>query len=812
MGVMTVKKWVSGASMIAMAAAIATLAPGQLSAQTAQLSTERSQSFAIPAQDLNTALLSFARTAGMQVFYEVDWVQGRRSADLSGSFTPSQGLDRLLSGSGLAWRYSGPNTVTLSRPAPAPANQGAMTLDPVMIQAAQPGPAQAELGTPVPAYAGGQVARGAKMGLMGNRDVMDTPFNVTSYTAELMENQEARTVADVLENDPSVRFTVSGGHMQENFRIRGLDLNASDVSMNGLYGLSPTGHVPIEMLERVEVLKGPNALLNGMNPGGSVGGNVNVTTKRAADTPTTRITEDFTSDGQFGTHVDVGRRFGGNDQFGIRFNGLYRDGDAGVEDQEKRSQLAALNLDYRGEKLRLSLDAYTNREDIDNGSPFMANLTTAVVTPPDSDTNLFRGTHGQQEANGGMIRGEYDITDDVTAYAAIGQLISRQNGLITSTHAMAVQPNGAFRTRVANVRNSNDSTSAEAGVRGKFETGEVKHQMVLAVTSLDQDTATTNTLLQSGTANSNIYNPIIPPQPTNPGEPYTSNLTTLNSVALADTLSAFDDRAQLTLGLRRQSIDSRTFNAAGTKTSDYDKHKYTPAVGVLFKPVDQVSLYGNYIEALTKGSTVTTVGAANFGQTFDPTVSKQHEIGVKWDAGSITNTLSLFQIKQATQTAVGNTYLPATQRNRGVEWNVFGEITPQLRALGGITYTQAEYTKHPTRTLVGKDAYGVPSWQGNLGLEWDPPLPEMFAGLTLEGRAVYTGRQWVNSANTLKLDDWWRFDVGARYVTPIHGTDVTIRAYVTNLFDRDYWVGSFSDGYVTMSEGRTFMLSTSVDF
>jgi len=76
-----------------------------------------------------------------------------------------------------------------------------------------------------PVYAGGQVATGARLGLLGNVDVMDTPFNTTSFTSELIENQQARTLADVVRNDPSVRYTTSSGHAYENFRIRGFDVN-----------------------------------------------------------------------------------------------------------------------------------------------------------------------------------------------------------------------------------------------------------------------------------------------------------------------------------------------------------------------------------------------------------------------------------------------------------------------------------------------------------------------------------------------------------------------------------------------------------
>ncbi|WYX62873.1 TonB-dependent receptor plug domain-containing protein [Achromobacter xylosoxidans] len=134
-------------------------------------------------------------------------------------------------------------------------------------------------------YAGGQVAQGARLGMMGNQDVMDTPFNVTSYTAELIQNQQARTLADVMANDASVRFTTSSGHAYENFRIRGFDVNQNDVAINGMYGLAPMGRTPLEFVERVEVLKGPNALFSGMAPSGAVGGTINLVPKRADDTP-----------------------------------------------------------------------------------------------------------------------------------------------------------------------------------------------------------------------------------------------------------------------------------------------------------------------------------------------------------------------------------------------------------------------------------------------------------------------------------------------------------------------------------------------
>src|SRR5690606_20895372 len=103
-----------------------------------------------------------------------------------------------------------------SQPAAAQADEeDVLTLDKVLVTADG---SQVEL---PPAYAGGQVATGGRIGLFGNLDIMDTPFNATNYTAELMQNQQARSVADVVQNDPAVRVARGFGNFQELYMVRG---------------------------------------------------------------------------------------------------------------------------------------------------------------------------------------------------------------------------------------------------------------------------------------------------------------------------------------------------------------------------------------------------------------------------------------------------------------------------------------------------------------------------------------------------------------------------------------------------------------
>jgi iron complex outermembrane receptor protein len=127
------------------------------------------------------------------------------------------------------------------------------------------------------AYAGGQVARGGRLGLLGNVDIMDAPFNATNYTQALIQDQQAKSVADVVQNDPSVRVARGFGNYQELYVIRGFAVNSDDLAYNGLYGLLPRQFVASELLERVEVLRGANSFINGAAPGGGgIGGMINL--------------------------------------------------------------------------------------------------------------------------------------------------------------------------------------------------------------------------------------------------------------------------------------------------------------------------------------------------------------------------------------------------------------------------------------------------------------------------------------------------------------------------------------------------------
>lgn len=668
-----------------------------------------------------------------------------------------------------------------------------------------------------PAYAGGQVAHGGSLGILGNKDFMDTPFNSTNYTAQLIENQQAQTLYDILLNDPSVRFSTPNGHIYENFEIRGLGVAARDVAFNGLYGMAGSGRSALEFIERVEVLKGPaSTLLNGMPPSGGVGGSINLVPKRADNEPLTRLTTDYTSSSHLGGHIDIGRRVGANNEFGIRFNGVYRDGNTGVDDASKKRTLGALGLDYRGESWRVSLDAYAYKDNFENGSPSSYSFKTQFVDAPDSDTNLLRGTWGEIDNKALILRTEHDVNDNLSFYAGIGKQFYRHTGFITGNHGLNLTATGNVTVQPPFQREWVDARSSEYGLRGKFQTGVVNHQVVLGTNALTMESG--SKFLRLSTA-SNIYNPVNPVLASDPGPAAKTGETKLSSIVLADTLSFNQEKVQLTLGVRRQTVNTKSFSETGELTSKGDKSATTPAVALVVKPwAAPVSLYANYIVGLSPGERITTpANAINYNQYLNPYKSKQIETGVKWDAGSFTNTLSVFQIIKPSrftdETSSGDIIVTdgGEQRNRGAEWSIFGQLTDNVRVLGGAAYTRAKITHSDNSVYQDNTARGVPEWQANLGLEWDTPWKP---GLTLTARAVYTDSQYTNAANTIKIPSWVRYDIGARYNTRINGQPVVFRASVENVTDKNYWSGLFSkivDNYVTLSSGRTFKMSATFE-
>ncbi|KJZ51085.1 TonB-dependent receptor [Pseudomonas marginalis] len=797
---------------LSLAVALAAIAPLHSAVAADAASTSAVRSYTLAPGPLGNVLAQFAALSGVPLSFDSTLLNDQQSAGLQGRFTAQAGFMQLLQGSGYTLQSTGTHGYTVVPEATGDALQlGATTIS-------------GESGAQVDTYAGGQVARSARLGVLGTRSINDVPFSVVSYTAKTIADQQARTVGDVLLNDASVRQSSGFGNFSQVFTIRGLPLSTDDIAFNGLYGVLPRQIVTTEALERVELFKGPNAFVNGVSPAGSgIGGSVNLVPKRAEDAPTRSVTLDTTTDGQRGGHLDLGQRFGEDNRFGARVNLARHGGDTAIEDEFKSSQLVAVALDYRDDRLRVSTDFGYQKERINNGRSVVYPNGTQVPKAPSAKHNYAQDwSWSELEDTYGMFNAEYDLNESWTAYVGGGAKHTRENGQYSSLY---VGNDGSGRVGFLYSPHDEDNKSAMAGLNGHFNTGPVSHQMNVGLSGIwGEQRSAFEAILQANRRPGNLYNPTQIPRPSvtyfgsDIHDPRVVGKNRIKSAAVSDTLGFIDDRVLLTLGVRRQTLEVDAWNTTtGARNANYAESITTPVYGLVVKPWEHVSFYANRIEGLAQGPTAPLSNVTNPGEVFAPNRSKQTEAGVKLDWDSVGATLGVYRIEQpnsSTSRLPGNSLdtfsVDGEQINKGVELNVFGEPVDGLRLLAGATWMNTELKNTSNGLSDGNRAAGVPRFQYNVGADWDIPGLQ---GAAVNARMLRTGGEYVNATNTLSIPTWTRVDLGARYGFKADDKYITLRANVENVANKAYWASaSTANNYLTQGEPRTVKLSATVDF
>lgn len=279
-------------------------------------------------------------------------------------------------------------------------------------------------------------------------------------------------------------------------------------------------------------------------------------------------------------------------------------------------------------------------------------------------------------------------------------------------------------------------------MRGRFETGPVKHELAVNSTYYYADNKFSFSIFWP-VLTSNLYNPTASSRPdfsNTPTVPQPGNERTFKTLAVADTLSMLGDALQITLGLRRQTIDVTNFvNVSSIATGEVafviHQAKTSPVLAALFKVNSAWSVYGNASEGLAPGPQAPG-GTANAGTVLPPIVAKSYEFGAKADYRRFGAGAAVFQTTQQVGIINPATNLFATDgeiRIRWVEGNVFGSPWRSLRLIGGVTLLDATQTKTAGGTNDGKKAVGVPDTLVSLYAEWLTPFVR---GLSLTSRLL----------------------------------------------------------------------------
>src|SRR5690606_9521978 len=141
-----------------------------------------------------------------------------------------------------------------------------------------------------------------------------------------------------------------------------------------------------------------------------------------------------------------------------------------------------------------------------------------------------------------------------------------------------------------------------------------------------------------------------------------------------------------------------------------------------------------------------------------PYETKQSEVGLKVDRGTLGGSVSIYRSRKPIPGRNANNIYTVLehQENTGLELMAYGQVTPTMTVLGGISFLDAD--------ADGDKAIGSPETQANVNLEYRVP---QWQDVTFDGRVIYTSSQYADAANQQKVDAWTRLDLGARYLVPL---------------------------------------------
>jgi len=654
----------------------------------------------------------------------------------------------------------------------------------------------------------------ANLGLLGDAGIKNTPISVVTFTKESIKNTQARQLSDLITQDSSVRSSGAYGDNAESFYVRGIplgDWNQGEFAFDGIYGVAPNYKVPTDLFDAVSVVKGPSSVLFGMSPRGAVGGAINLVPKRAYE-DSKEIELRYTNDSRPGFAVDLSQRFGDERQFGARFNLAHDNGGTPIDNLDSESTNLSLSLDYIGQNTITTLDLLSTSEDID--APFRrirAGSLTSLPSAPDNSFNTAQEWEfSDSEEQLALFKHDYFFTEDTQLGFYVGggesevKRLFQRRGTFTNT-------NGDMSTGVS--AGQFEVSRLTYGVKGKteFDTGGLNHQLNLDYSNYE---GTVKRSLNNAYAGytTNIYNPVAhAPQTFTLTSPVAKNLETkLKSIALSDTITNQDEDILVTLGGRYQNIEVTNYNSAGVETTHYDESEFSPFLGVVYKPVDNLSLYLNYTEALASGEAAPSY-AINQGEVFEPYQATQFEVGAKYNHNDIDYALALFTMdRRAGEYDAATTRYEDTKelKYRGVELSASGKLTEGVIFSSALTYldTSIEETALDiNRSHVG----GAPELLANVGVDIDIPFVN---GLSMGNYLIYSDKQYVADGSDVVIPSWTRWDLGMKYETKLNEQDLTVLFDVSNVTNKKYWEGASQFGYVSSGQPRVYSLSVSTKF
>lgn len=782
---------------------------------TAEAVEQGKQHFNIPPQSLQSALNQFSEVSDMQMSYPATLSKGITTKGVSGDYTPQEALNKLLAGSGLVPKVTENNTVTIEK-----ANNGS-TLNP-NTTTLKPMTVTGKTG-----YADNDPTAykvtNASTATKTDTPIMETPYSVSVVPQQVLKDQQVIRVEDAIKNVAGVQSGYTNGGLSDTFQMRGFqntNLYRDGFLLPSALGGGTTKRQTAN-LERIEVLKGPGSILYGRNEPGGV---INLVTKRPQATPYHSLQQQFGSYGFYRTTADSTGKITSDDKLLYRVNLSYENADSFRDFVKTDSFFIAPSLTWNiTDRTQANLDIeYQHFDDTnDSGIPPIGNRPAPVPINRQTGDPLNNKNVGDRTYVGMDWSHRFNENWKLSHRFGVEYLdkVTDFTFFFTPATAAGNLVNGSGRG-FNNSKTQQQNYYTTLNLTGKFDTAMLKHTMLWGFDYFVIDNQGSQACCNAFPlgANFNVFNP--------------TYLTTAPNLAF----TANPDRNQDWYGLYFQDQIKFPFNIYGNVGVRYDNavgrnltagitttenDHVSPRGGLLWKPMEWLSMYGNYSENFGPSNSLFNSNANQ--PALPPQTADEWELGAKTEFfdGRLSSTFAYFDLTRKNMSVsdpvIANRQIAiGEQESRGYEFETTGEILPGWKVIGAYTHMPyANITKDSSANgglgNTGNRMFNAPRNFGSLWNTYEFQNAGL-RGLKVGGGMVASGQSQGTNQNTFQLPGYATLNLLASYGLKVAGSKVTFQLNANNLLDKTYYSGTNTGQMIGVAAPRTFLGSVRVEF
>ncbi len=652
-------------------------------------------------------------------------------------------------------------------------------------------------------------------GPLGKMPLQDVPYSLNVTPGALIENTNAHSVWAALMTNPTATLLMSSGGYSSMSRmmIRGFTAADQDEMRDGLVDRS-FSYVPLENVQRIEVLNGFSAFLSGFS---EPGGTVNYVSKEPTATPLATLASGFYGGGIGFVHADFGGKAPEmDDRLGYRINLYHEDGQTSIAGSDQNRSLVSARFTY---DLTSDTKLWT---DVFHQDLFMRGLQTYInpanlgtpgaVKIPDASAFLMSRQYGQNwtfnESEKTVVGLGFDSRlNDVFSlrggfrYGAMWRSYAYVDATLTNN-------SGAYSEKYTDSPRQFEYTRSEyALLDAHIPTWILTHNLTMGYTGTDY-LYSRGADVSKNLLTSTIDFPAISTNPDLPlGQTNQWQQQIMDNLLLSDRVTMFE-RLTLLAGVNYAQLIQRAWGPGTViSTGNYHADGTSPALAVTYKILPNVTSYVSYMQALEAGDTAPAT-AVNANQILAPSTSQQYEAGVKTLFGGVSVNAALFRIDKvnAELNPYSNIYMQdGREIHQGLEVVVAGNIVENLSAVGGFTLMHAYVDKATASPLTnGKTPVNVPEEQARLRLEYALPFER---DVKISFGPDFLGRRPIDVYDQQYIKPATIFDGGVRYERELYGHKISANLTMQNIFNTAYWAYYRSGDGLLLGNPRTVALT-----